>query len=120
MLLGTSAALPTAARQLSRCAVADIAPLPPKAPIGARRPLLSLTYLGANVPLVIAIFALPDLHLYLWGLMSLGSVAAIAIGVIRFRPHHRLAWVFAGLGMTTFAFGDISYDVLTKFFHESN
>ena len=49
-------------------------------------------YLGANVPLVAVIFLLPQYHVYLWGLLGLGSVAAIVVGVARNRPGHALAW----------------------------
>jgi diguanylate cyclase (GGDEF)-like protein/PAS domain S-box-containing protein len=73
-----------------------------------------------NVPLVIAVFMLPRYHVYLWGSLGLGSAAAIVVGVIRNRPTHRGAWLFIVFGVTTFAGGDISYDVLTKFLHQSN
>jgi diguanylate cyclase (GGDEF)-like protein/PAS domain S-box-containing protein len=77
-------------------------------------------YVGINVPLVAAIFALPAYHLYLWGLLSLGSAAAIVVGMVRNRPAHLMAWLLVVAGVTTFALGDITYDVLTKFLHESN
>jgi diguanylate cyclase (GGDEF)-like protein/PAS domain S-box-containing protein len=77
-------------------------------------------YLGLNVPLVIAVFSLPRYHVYLWGVLSLGSAAAIAVGIIRNRPTHAAAWIFIALGVTTFALGDITYDVLTEFMHERN
>ncbi len=85
-----------------------------------RRSLASWIYLGLNVPLVIAIFALPQIHLYLWGLLGLGSVAAIVVGMIRNGPTHPRAWLLLVLGVGTFALGDITYDVLTKFIHEQN
>jgi len=77
-------------------------------------------YVGLNVPLVAAVFLLPGYHLYLWGLLSLGSAAAIVVGMIRNRPTHPLAWLFVVAGVTTFALGDITYDVLTDLLHESN
>jgi diguanylate cyclase (GGDEF)-like protein/PAS domain S-box-containing protein len=77
-------------------------------------------YLGINVPLVIAIFCLPQYHVYLWGLLGLGSAAAVVVGIVRNQPTHRSAWVVFALGVTTFAFGDITYDVLTEFLHEVN
>ncbi len=86
----------------------------------ARRSIASWIYLGLNLPLVVAIFALPHLHLYLWGLLGMGSVAAIVVGVLRNRPTHPMAWLLLALGVTTFATGDITYDVLTKFLHEQN
>ena len=87
---------------------------------GARRSLAPWLYLGINVPLIVAIFCLPQYHVYLWGLLGLGSAAAIVIGIARNKPTHRSAWVVVALGVTTFAFGDISYDVLTKYLHELN
>jgi diguanylate cyclase (GGDEF)-like protein/PAS domain S-box-containing protein len=75
---------------------------------------------GINAPLVAAIFLLPHYHLYLWGLLSLGSAAAIVVGVVRNRPSHPMAWLFVIAGVTTFALGDITYDVLTKVLHESD
>jgi hypothetical protein len=77
-------------------------------------------YVGINVPLVGVIFLLPQYHVYLWGLLGLGSAAAITVGVVRNRPAHQMAWIFVALGMATFATGDISYDVLTQFMHELN
>jgi hypothetical protein len=73
-----------------------------------------------NAPLVVAVFLLPHYHLYLWGLLSLGSAAAIIVGVVRNRPTHPMAWIFVIAGVTTFALGDITYDVLTEILHESN
>jgi uncharacterized membrane protein YkvI len=58
--------------------------------------------------------------LYLWGLLSLGSAAAIVAGLIRNKPSHRVAWIFVALGVTTFALGDISYDFLTKVLRQVN
>jgi len=73
-----------------------------------------------NMPLVVAVFLLPHYHLYLWGSLSLGSAAAIVVGVVRNRPSHPLTWLFVIAGVTTFALGDITYDVLTSVLHESN
>ena len=92
---------------------------PPDRPAGGR-PIASLVYLGANVPLVATVFLLPQYHVYLWGLLGMGSAAAIVVGVIRNRPAHRLAWLCVALAVTTFAAGDITYDVLTEFLHQSN
>ncbi len=77
-------------------------------------------YAGINAPLVVAIFLLPQYHLYLWGLLSLGSAAAIVVGVARNRPTHPVAWLFVVAGVATFASGDITYDVLTRLLHRSN
>src|SRR5579863_9691070 len=53
------------------------------------RSLPLLGYVGVNVPLVAAIFRFPQYHVYLWGLLGLGSVAAIVIGIIRNKPTRR-------------------------------
>ncbi len=90
------------------------------APFTCSASCCGLDVLGLNLPLVIAVFALPRFHLYLWGALGLGSAAAVVIGIIRNQPTRRSAWVFVALGVTTFALGDISYDVLTKFMHERN
>lgn len=84
------------------------------------RPYVSWMYGALNVPLVAAIFAFPKYHTYLWGLLGLGSAAAIVLGLVRNRPAHRTAWVVEAIGVATFALGDITYDVLTKFMHELN
>ena len=59
--------------------------------------------MGINVPLVVAIFSLPAYHVYLWGLLGLGSAAAIVVGMVRNRPAHRMAWLLVVAGVTTFA-----------------
>jgi diguanylate cyclase (GGDEF)-like protein/PAS domain S-box-containing protein len=86
----------------------------------ARRSNAPSVYVALNAPLVAAIFLLPRYHLYLWGLLSLGSAAAIVVGVVRNRPARLMAWLLVIAGVTTFALGDITYDVLTKFLHQSN
>jgi diguanylate cyclase (GGDEF)-like protein/PAS domain S-box-containing protein len=77
-------------------------------------------YLGANVPLVIAVFALPEYHTYLWGLLGLGSAAAVTVGVVRNQPSRRWPWLCISLAIAAFASGDITYDILTKVLGESN
>ncbi len=72
------------------------------------------------MPLVVAVFFLPQYHVYLWGALGLGSVAAIVTGILRNKPTHRVPWVVIALGVTTFALGDITYDLLTEFLHEVN
>jgi diguanylate cyclase (GGDEF)-like protein/PAS domain S-box-containing protein len=87
---------------------------------GGGQSIAPWVYLGINVPLVAAIFWLPQFHVYLWGLLGLGSAAAMVVGIIRNKPRRRAAWVVLALGVTTFSLGDITYDVLTKFMHEVN
>jgi diguanylate cyclase (GGDEF)-like protein/PAS domain S-box-containing protein len=77
-------------------------------------------YLAANIPLIVVIFRFPHLHVYLWGTLGVGSAAAMIVGVVRNRPAHRMAWVLLIFGVGTFAAGDITYDVLTEFLHQSN
>jgi diguanylate cyclase (GGDEF)-like protein/PAS domain S-box-containing protein len=85
-----------------------------------RQSIASWVYLGLNAPLIAIIFLLPNYHVYLWGLLGLGSAAAMVVGVVDNRPAHRIAWLLLILGVSTFASGDVTYDVLTKFLHEQN
>lgn len=85
-----------------------------------RRSNAPWVYLGINAPLVAVIFLFPRYHLYLWGLFSVGSAAAIVVGVVRHRPAHLVTWLFVVAGVTTFSLGDITYDVLTNFLHQSD
>ena len=78
------------------------------------------TYLVANIPLVIAVFAFPAYHTFLWGAMGWGAVAAVVIGTARNRPPRRLAWILVAIALACFISGDVTYDVLTKYLHESN
>jgi len=77
-------------------------------------------YVGMNVPLVVAVFLLPHYHVYLWGLLGMGSAGAIVAGLVRNKPADRRAWILVALAVATFASGDITYDVLTEFLHQSN
>ena len=77
-------------------------------------------YLGVNVPLVVAIFALPRYHVFLWGLLGLGSSAAVVVGVVRNQPSRRWPWFCIALAIVAFASGDISYDILTTVLGQSN
>ncbi len=84
------------------------------------RPYVAWTYLALNAPLITAVFYFPRYHVYLWGLLGVGSAAAIVLGIVRNRPQHRVAWIVIAMGVATFALGDISYDVLTEFLHQVN
>jgi diguanylate cyclase (GGDEF)-like protein/PAS domain S-box-containing protein len=92
----------------------------PRSLQGGRRTIASKVYLAANIPLIVVIFRFPHLHVYLWGTLGVGSAAAMIVGVVRNRPTHRMAWVLLIFGVGTFAAGDITYDVLTEFLHQSN
>ncbi|MGB8197430.1 MAG: EAL domain-containing protein [Acidimicrobiales bacterium] len=89
------------------------------APEGLRA-RVAWTYVALNVPLVAAVYLFPKEHVYLWGILGIGSAVAIVCGIIGNRPVHRSAWVVIAIGMATFAAGDITYDVLTEFMHEVN
>ncbi len=91
-----------------------------KRPTDGLAPYVAWIYVGLNLPLIVAIFLWPTLHVYLWGVLGLGSAAAIVTGIVRNRPEHRSAWVVIALGVATFSMGDITYDVLTEFLHEVN
>ncbi len=77
-------------------------------------------YLLANVPLVVAIFALPRYHTYLWGSMGLCSTVAIVTGELKNRPASRAPWILVAIAQFVFVSGGVTYDVLTKFLHENN
>jgi diguanylate cyclase (GGDEF)-like protein/PAS domain S-box-containing protein len=77
-------------------------------------------YLAANVPLVALIFLFLPYHTFLWGAMGWGGVAAIVIGIVKYRPRHKLPWILIAMALGTFISGDITYDVLTKYLHERN
>jgi diguanylate cyclase (GGDEF)-like protein/PAS domain S-box-containing protein len=77
-------------------------------------------YLAANVPLIAAIFLFLRYHTFLWGAMGFGGAAAVVIGTVKNRPRSRLPWVLVAIALGTFISGDITYDVLTKYLHESN
>ncbi len=84
------------------------------------RPYVAWTYVALNVPLVTTVYLFPKEHVYLWGLLGVGSALAIVYGIARNRPARRSAWVVIAMGVATFAVGDITYDVLTEFMHEVN
>jgi len=54
--------------------------------------LVLVSYLVLAAGLTVAYFALPRLHMLLWGALGLSSVVAIIIGVRRNRPERPLAW----------------------------
>ena len=77
-------------------------------------------YLLANVPLVVAIFAFPRYHTYLWGSMGICSAVAIVVGALKNRPAHRAPWILVATAQFAFISGGITYDVLTKFLQENH
>src|SRR3954454_3923934 len=69
--------------------------------------------------LVIATFALPDLHLVLWSAIGYASVAAILLGVHLHRPRRRAPWLLLAAAGACFIPGDLTADVLTRLLHRS-
>jgi hypothetical protein len=77
-------------------------------------------YLVANVPLVALIFLLPGYHTFLWGSLGWGAVAAVVVGTVANRPRRKLPWILVAMALAAFISGDIIYDVLTKYLHQTN
>ncbi|HWD09526.1 MAG TPA: EAL domain-containing protein [Actinomycetota bacterium] len=94
--------------------------MPTPSQLARRKPPLHLVYLAANIPLVIAVFAFPAYHTFLWGSMGLGATGAVAAGALRSRPRRLGAWLLVAGALGAFITGDILYDVLTKILHEVN
>jgi len=82
--------------------------------------LVLVSYLVLAAGLTVAYFALPRLHMLLWGALGLSSVVAIIVGVRRNRPERPLAWYLFASALTAFAAGDFTYNVLTLVLHEDN
>src|SRR5439155_20202726 len=70
-------------------------------------------YLALSVPVATLTFALPRYHVVLWGLLGVGSSAAVVVGTLRNRPSRRLPWLLVALALATFVTGDVLYDLLT-------
>jgi PAS domain-containing protein len=79
-----------------------------------------VSYLVWAAGLTIAYFSLPGLHIVLWASLGLSSVVAILIGVRRNRPERPLAWYLLAAGVTMFAAGDFTYNILTLVLHQNN
>jgi diguanylate cyclase (GGDEF)-like protein/PAS domain S-box-containing protein len=82
--------------------------------------LVLMSYLGLAAGLTLAYFALPRLHMLLWGALGLSSVVAIIVGVRRNRPERPLAWYLLASALAAFAAGDFTYNFLTLVLHEDN
>ncbi|MEV8515311.1 EAL domain-containing protein [Dactylosporangium sp. NPDC051484] len=74
-------------------------------------------YVGTMVVLVIANFALPELHLVLWSAIGFASVAGILLGVYLHRPRRRAPWLLLAAAVACFITGDLAADVLTRLLH---
>jgi diguanylate cyclase (GGDEF)-like protein/PAS domain S-box-containing protein len=79
-----------------------------------------VSYLVWAAGLTIAYFSLPRLHIVLWASLGLSSVVSIVVGVRRNRPERPLAWYLLAAGVTMFAAGDFTYNILTLVLHENN
>ena len=82
--------------------------------------LVLMSYLVLAAGLTVAYFALPRLHMLLWGALGLSSVVAIIIGVRRNRPERPLAWYLLASALAAFAAGDFTYNILTLVLHQDN
>jgi signal transduction histidine kinase len=49
--------------------------------------------------------------------LSLGAIAAIAVGLVRYRPERRLAWLLFGIGLVLWTIGDAYWDAYSWFLH---
>jgi signal transduction histidine kinase len=49
--------------------------------------------------------------------LSLGAIAAIAVGLVRHRPQRRLAWFLFGAGLVLWTLGDAYWDSYSWFLH---
>jgi diguanylate cyclase (GGDEF)-like protein/PAS domain S-box-containing protein len=67
-----------------------------------------------------AFYAFPAGHLVLWSLLALSSAGAIGAGTVVHRPAHRFPWWLLAVGVTVFAAGDTTYNVLTTILGERN
>ena len=103
---------------LSEGVGADQAPAGP--PVRSAPRSLLAPYLLGVAGLTIAYFALPGLHMVLWASLGLTSVVTIMIGVRRNRPGRPLAWYLLAGAITTFAAGDLTYNLLTLMLHQDN
>ncbi len=77
-------------------------------------------YLLWAAGLTIAYFTTPGRSTPLWAGLGLSSVLAILVGVRRNRPDQPLPWYLLAAALTTFAAGDLLYNVLTSVLHQDN
>src|ERR1051325_8278190 len=49
--------------------------------------------------------------------LSLGAIAAIAVGMLRYRPERRLAWALFAVGLVLWTLGDAYWDAYSWFLH---
>jgi diguanylate cyclase (GGDEF)-like protein/PAS domain S-box-containing protein len=72
-----------------------------------------LRFLGLVTLLGVAYFAVPDptAKMVIWLVAAAAPVAAILVGVHRYRPARRLPWLLLAAGQTSMVVGDLIFDV---------
>ncbi|MCO1656464.1 GGDEF domain-containing phosphodiesterase [Pseudonocardia humida] len=61
----------------------------------------------------LAVHAFPAWHMGSWSMLALGSLAAVAYGIVRHRPAHPAAWWLLALALAMFGAGHVLNDLLT-------
>ena len=70
--------------------------------------------------LTVAVYVFPGWHTVLWSAVGLSSAAAVAAGVVMWRPRRRGLWLLLVAALVTFSAGDTTYDVLTGVLGQDN
>lgn len=88
-----------------------------------RRPL-SVLYLGAGCAVLLAYFVLPLTDwrpkFALYALVSFSAVAALAYGIRRYRPAHRLVWILFAASQVVYFAADITFYTYHYARHDSS
>ena len=109
MSMGASAFTPADVRREIREWPRTAVTAPAWAQYSAAVAVLSVVYfvVGAN--------SVPQTAIY--QALSLGAIAAIAVGLVRHRPQRRLAWFLFGAGLVLWTLGDAYWDSYSWFLH---
>jgi len=109
MSMGASAFTPADVRREIREWPRTAVTAPVWAQYGAVVAVLNVVYfvVGAN--------SVPQTAIY--QALSLGAIAAIAVGLVRHRPQRRLAWFLFGAGLVLWTLGDAYWDSYSWFLH---
>ena len=109
MSMGASAFTPADVRREIREWPRTAVTAPAWAQYSAAVAVLSVVYfvVGAN--------SVPQTAIY--QALSLGAIAAIAVGLVRYRPQRRLAWFLFGAGLVLWTLGDAYWDSYSWFLH---
>ncbi|WP_337061363.1 GGDEF domain-containing protein [Kineococcus sp. G2] len=86
-------------------------------PTGAHLPSRLLLAAGAVAALVCLVLPLGTLRDVVYALVCWGSLAALAVGVRRNRPHDPAAWWLVAAGVACWALGDLTWDVVEDVLH---